>query len=90
MADKIAYAWALHLTGDTPKAEETFKKRDNKFANFPARLEYTQFLIETNRSDAAKNVLKAIIDEHEGMDSYERNLKKQGARAAKRLLESIK
>jgi hypothetical protein len=90
LEDKIAYAWALHLTGNTIKAEEEFKKMDAKFANFPARVEFARFFVETGRSSEAKETLKAIIDEHAGMESYERKLKKNVANQAKRLLQSIK
>jgi hypothetical protein len=88
--DKIAYAWGLHFTGNTDKAEEAFRKMDAKFANFPARVEFARFFIETGRSSEAKQTLKAIIDEHAGMESYERKLKKDVANQAKRLLQSIK
>jgi hypothetical protein len=87
---KVAYAWALYFTGNTPKAESEFKKLDAKFANFPARLEFARFLIEIGRKNDAQTILKSIIDEHEGMDSYEKKLKKDGVNAAKRLLQSIK
>jgi hypothetical protein len=90
LEDKIAYSWALHFTGETAKGEEEFKKLDVKFANFPARLEYARFLIEINRSNDAKKTLNAIIDDHAGMDSYEKKLKKEVANQAKRLLQSIK
>jgi hypothetical protein len=88
--DKMAYAWALHFTGNTPKAEEQFKKLDAKFANFQARIEFSKFYIETSRPNEAKRVLNAIIDEHNGMDSYERSLKKGFMRESKRLLQTIK
>jgi hypothetical protein len=88
--DKIAYSWALHYTGDTPKAEAEFKKLDAKFANFQARIEFAKFYIETSRPNDAKRILTAIIDEHEGMDSYERGLKKGFMRESKRLLQTIK
>jgi hypothetical protein len=89
LADKVGYAWALHYTGNTQKAEETFKKVNIKFSNFPARIEFSKFLIEIGKSEAAKKVLTAISDEHEGMDSYEKNAKKAVVREAKRLLQSI-
>jgi hypothetical protein len=88
--DKIAYAWALHFTGNTPKAEAEFRKLDAKFANFPARLQLAKFLIETGRSNEAKKVLTDIIDEHNGMESYEKSLKKPVVREVKRLLQTIK
>jgi hypothetical protein len=88
--DKIAYSWALHYTGDTPKAEAEFKKLDAKFANFLPRIEYAKFLIAINRSNDAQKILNAIIDEHEGMDSYEKGLKKGFVRESKRLLQTIK
>jgi hypothetical protein len=88
--DKIAYAWSLHLTGNSEKSEEEFKKLDAKFANFHARCEFARFMVSTNRPEAAQTILKTIIEEHEGMDSYEKKLKKDTAREAKRLLQSIK
>ncbi len=88
--DKIAYAWALYFTGNAPKAEAEFRKLDAKFANFPARLQLAKFFIETQRTNDAKNLLTTIIDEHNGMDSYEKNLKKPVVREEKRLLQSIK
>ncbi len=88
--DKIAYSWSLHYTGNTEKAEVEFKKLDAKFANFLPRIEFAKFYIATNRPNEAKALLNAIIDEHEGMDSYEKGLKKGFVRESKRLLQSIK
>ena len=88
--DKIAYAWALHFTGDKATAEDKFKEMDAKFANFQARIEFAKFLIETNRNSDAKKILNAIIEEHEAMDSYEKGLKKNMVRESRRLLQSIK
>jgi hypothetical protein len=88
--DKIAYAWALHFTGNTPKAEEKFKALDARFANFHARTEFSKFLMEIGKTADAKKVLNAIVDDYEGMDSYEKNAKKSMVKEAKRLQQSIK
>jgi hypothetical protein len=89
MADKVGYAWALHYTGNTPKAEEIFKTIDVKFSNFPARIEYSKFLVEIGKSDDAIRILNAISEEHEGMDSYEKSAKRAVVREAKRVLQTI-
>ena len=88
--DKIAYAWALQLTGQTAQAEVKFKEMDAPFANFKARLEFSKFLIETNRPLEAKTRLKSIIEEHDAMDSYERSLKRDFVKEAKRMLQTLK
>jgi hypothetical protein len=88
--DKVAYAWALHFTGETDKAEEKFKGMNAKFTNFEARIEFAKFYNELNRPADAKNILNAIIDEFEGMSSYERSAKKSIVRDAKRVLQTIK
>jgi hypothetical protein len=90
MEDKVGYAWALHYTGNTTKAEAKFKALDAKFANFPARIEYAKFLIEIGKPNDAKTVLNAIGEEHEAMDSYEKSAKRGVAREAKRVLQTIK
>jgi hypothetical protein len=90
LEDKVAYAWALHYTGNTPKAETIFKAMDAKFANFPARIEFSKFLIEIGKSNEAKSVLHAISEEHEAMDGYEKHAKRNVVREAKRLLQTIK
>lgn len=89
MADKVGYAWALHYTGDTSKAETIFKTIDVKFLNFPARIEYAKFLVEIGKSVDAKRVLNAISEEHEGMDSYEKSAKRAVVREAKKVLQTI-
>lgn len=87
---KIAYAWAFHFTGNTPKAEEKFKEMDGKFANFQARIEFSKFLIEIGKINNAKAILNAILEEHDAMESYEKNAKRPFARESKRLLQTIK
>ncbi len=88
--DKVAYAWALHFMGDTDKAEEKFKGMNAKFTNFEARIEFSKFYKSLDKFDEAKQILKAIIDEFEGMSSYERSAKKSIVRDAKRVLQTIK
>jgi hypothetical protein len=88
--DKVAYAWALHYTGETGKAEEKFKSMNAKFTNFEARIEFAKFYNVLNKPTEAKQILNAIIDEFEGMSSYERSAKKGIVRDAKRVLQTIK
>jgi hypothetical protein len=88
--EKAAYAWALHYTGETERAEAKFKELDTRFANYPSRLEYARYLLETDRPAAAKTLLTNLLDEYEGMDRHERNSKKWVVREAKKLLQGIK
>lgn len=88
--DKVAYAWALHRTGETEKAEAKFKELDSRFANYLTRLEYARFMIETDRPAAAKTLLNNILEECDSMDRYEKNSKRWVVKEAKRILPTIK
>lgn len=87
---KIAYAWALHFTGDSAKAENIFKEMERRFANYEARLEYGKFLIEICRSNDARNLLENIMEEFDSSHNYEKKLKKVVVREANRLLKTLK
>jgi hypothetical protein len=87
---KIAFAWALHYTGDSLKAETVFKEMERRFSNYEARLEYSKFLIEINRSNDARNLLENILDEFDSSHNYEKNLKKVVVKEVNRLLKMIK
>ncbi|WP_188770968.1 tetratricopeptide repeat protein [Emticicia aquatilis] len=86
---KIAYAWALHYTGDTEKAESIFKQMDRRFSNYAARLEYASFMIESGQSNKASNYLDNIIEEFDSIHTYEKKLKSIVLKEAKRLKKSI-
>lgn len=87
---RVAYAWALHYTGNTEGAEAKFKEMDAKFTNFQARIEFSKFLIEIGKPNDARPILNAILEEHDAMESYEKNAKRGFARESKRLLQTIK
>lgn len=88
--EKISFAWALHYTGDSPKAEEKFREMDSAFSNFPHRLEFARFLLATSRPEAAREKLNELLEEYDAMSGYEQGLKKGVAQEARGLLRGIR
>ena len=74
--ERTAYAWALFNTGNTQKAEETFKAMDHQFSNYNQRLEYCNFLIAENKPGEAKEKLSGLIEEIDLMDRAEQRSKR--------------
>jgi hypothetical protein len=83
--ERIAYAWALYITGDVDNADTTFADMDRSFTNYNHRLEYCKFLLKADRADAAREKLTELMDEFDQMQSIERRAKKHVLREAKDL-----
>ena len=86
--DRIAYAWALYVAGDVDKAERTFADMDRTFTNYYHRLEFCKFLLKVEKSDAARDKLKDLMDEFDQMQVIERRSKKHVLRELKDLYAS--
>lgn len=87
--ERIAYAWALHHQGDTERATQVFDDMDRTFTNYPHRLEYCKFLLETGRRDEASAKLAELIAEFDHMDSTERRLKRNVMREIRGLYGKV-
>ncbi|MFT5169337.1 MAG: hypothetical protein ACI8P3_004586 [Saprospiraceae bacterium] len=72
--ERTAYAWALFNTGAKQKAEKIFQAMDHQYSNYAQRLEFSDFLIEENRSDEAMEKLAGMIEEIDLMDRAEKRL----------------
>jgi len=88
--EKIAYAWALFETGEKEKAEEVFKEMNERYSNYPQRMEYARFLDINARKLEAIELLEVLIEEYEQMEPYERRLKRNTHKDVKAMYKSMK
>ena len=87
--EKIAYAWALHYTGNSEAAEVAFKSMDGYFSNYKQRLEYAIFLKGQNRNEDALALIKELLDEFNQMDRNEQRMKKELFKAIRDLEKEL-
>ncbi len=87
--EKIAYARALQYQGQLKEADTVFQEMDLRFVNYKHRLEYCNFLIETDQPTAAKLKLETLLDEFEQMDKHEQRAKKGAYRAIQKLYGTL-
>jgi hypothetical protein len=87
---KINYAWALFMTGDLTKSENKFRELNKPFSDFRGRMALASFLVETNRSDEARQLLNGVIEEFDNMSNYEQSLKRKSMKEVKDLLKTIR
>jgi len=87
--EKIAYAWALHYTGNSDEAEVAFKSMDGYFSNYKHRYEYALFLKGQNRNEDALSLTKELLDEFSQMDRNEQRMKKEVFKAIKDLEKEL-
>jgi hypothetical protein len=71
---RIDYAWALYAAGKTDSAEATFKDLDRSYTNYPHRLAYCKFLMDTGRQNEMQSKAASLLDEFEHMKGPERKL----------------
>lgn len=74
--EKIALAWSYHHLGDSPKAESLFAEMNVQFSNYKSRVDFIQFLIETNNNQKAKEIAESVISEINAMEGSERRSKR--------------
>jgi hypothetical protein len=71
---RLEYAWALHYSGKTERAEQLFQSMDKTFTNYSHRKEYCKFLLETGRTEDLKSKVAEIVDEFDHMRGPERKI----------------
>lgn len=86
---RLSYAWALHYGGKSDRAEKVFEDMNKPFTNFKHRVQYSAFLSETSKKEAAISVLEALLEEFEHMRGPEQKLHRNVKRDAKNLHASI-
>ena len=86
---QAVYAWSLYHVGQHEKADEVFESMDVRYSHYVQRSEYAKYLIETNRSDQAKDLLSSLIDEFEGMDKTELRQKKAIRKEIEGLMKEV-
>jgi len=85
--ERIAFAWSLYHLGRKEEAGVHFQDMDARFANHKHRLEYSKFMLETERSSEAKDLLGELLEEFNQMDGREKSLKKPIMREVKKLYQ---
>lgn len=68
----IAYAKALGHTGNTAAAEKEFQRMKSRFSAFESRYHYGLFLLQTERTNDAKEVFAEILDEEKHLSHNEK------------------
>jgi len=86
---QAVYAWSLYYVGQDAKADEVFQSMDVRYSHYVQRSEYAKYLIESNRSDEAKELLETLIDEFDGMDKTELRQKKAIRKEISGLLKEV-
>jgi hypothetical protein len=71
---RIVYALALHADGNTESAERVFEDLDRSYTNYPHRLAYCKFLLDTGKKEEVQSKAAAILEEFEHMKGPERRL----------------
>lgn len=87
--ERVAYAWALHLTGKTPEAAEQFADMDRSFTNHEQRKEYARFLMETGQKEKATALLDELVTEFDQMKEIERRINREVYREVKGMRASL-
>jgi hypothetical protein len=72
--EKICYAWSLFETGQINLANTTFQDMDDKYCNYPQRIEYCRFLIKTEQHSLAETKLNRLNQEWSDMDRTHKRL----------------
>lgn len=72
--EKICYAWSLFQTGQIDLANTTFQEMDDKYCNYPQRIEYCKFLIRTTQHSLAESKLERLNNEWRDMDRQSKRL----------------
>jgi hypothetical protein len=83
--ERAAYAWALHHTGKTERAEKVFQQMDSTFTNYRQRIEYCKFLMATNRPGELQRKLQEMSEELEHLKGPERKFYRHVAREIREL-----
>ena len=73
--ERASYAWALHKIGQSDKALKCFESMDGPFSNYPQRIAYCKFLLETDEYDKAMEIADEMREEFLRMDRRERRQK---------------
>jgi hypothetical protein len=74
--ERVAYAWSLFHAGKPDVAESVFADMDRSFTNYYQRVEYCKFLLQTEKSESAKEKLTDLLEEFDQMQGSERRLKR--------------
>jgi hypothetical protein len=87
--ERVAYAWALHYSGNSNKANAVFEDMDKSFTNYRQRTEYCKFLVETSQAVRAKEKLAEVLEEANHMRDTERKMTRHVIREAKEMYASL-
>ena len=85
--ERVYFAWSLYNRGNVYEAEAVFSDLNRSYTNYYQRLEFCKFLIKTEKSEAAKEMLAELFEEFDQMQTSERRLKKHILREARDLYE---
>jgi hypothetical protein len=85
----VLYAIALANTGQPAAAEKEFKMMKARFSNYEARYQYARFMIENNRSEEARLLLKEMIGEVSHLSPRERRHNRHWFTQAKEQLKKL-
>ena len=86
--ERVAFAWALFHTGKVEESERIFSGMDATFTNYFHRVEYSKFLLKTEKKDSAKEKLTELVAEFDEMQSSEKRLKRNVLREIRELYSS--
>jgi hypothetical protein len=88
--ERVSFAWSLYNSGAAAEAEKEFRDMDNTSANHWHRMEYSKFLVLNNQYDAAREMLRTLLEEFELMRGGERRVNSATIREVRELYSKIK
>ena len=89
-SEMVAFAWSNFKIGQMSEADKRFQQLDKHYSNYEYRMEYAEYLYETNRKADALEKLNELIEEIDSMDSYERRLNRKTKRKINSLYDHMK
>ncbi len=87
--NQLQYGLALDKLGKESLAEEELKKVNISFSNYEERLSFAEFLMDKNRNEEAKNILKEILEESKHFTKDNSRIYRETIRLVKSYLKGM-
>jgi hypothetical protein len=87
--ERVLLAWSFYHTGDSTVAVRMFEEMNKSFTNYYHRKEYSKFLITTEKTEKAKEILSELIQEYDHIKGPERRLNRDSFREIRDMYESL-
>jgi len=86
----LHYGLSLNEIGDVESAEYQLKKIDKSYTNYNERLQLSEFYIDKNKSEKAKEILEEIFAESQNFTKDNKRFYRNTIHKVTSLLNSLK